>query len=356
MYKVEKMHMADIIEQINLYLTPQSLCEIWNKEQGRKNPQKPTAWEIIRDNDKFIYQLMESNIQLYAFLMEHESEIDKLRFIMVTLRNFKERLGIAEKYPIPQQEMKDIQEGLAGIKKLLKGINETYVFYNIEESTNKINRLMIINTAEEADGRSRKSRNSNAERLAALEEELELTDVAQGILPYDFEYTIAFDERIGAEMRYMAEYNTVVNEYGSDFSQLDGNLTVTDLAGEIDRVKFIAETLNALGLHIEEVNMDKMLLCSAYRYIDGIELQEIKRNAVNEVKKRLEIIRRHIRKNVTIKVYPDISYSLRDFERDLKRFVGNAENTKFLTKEDVQQLKDGLLSGLPSVPLAATYI
>lgn len=346
MYKVEKMHIADIIDQTNLYLTPQSLCEIWkSKDPIRENPQKPTAWELISKNENLIYQLNENDHQLYTFLLEHDSEIDKLRFIMVTLRNFKERLGMEDRYKISSQEKKDILEGIEGIKKLLKGINETYVFYNIEEETNKIIRLMIINTAEEVEGKNRKSRNSNVQRLEELEKELELVDVAQGILPYDFEYTIPFDQRIGSEMRYMAEYNTVINEYGSDFSQMDGNLTITDLAGEIDRVKFIDETLKTLWLHIEEVNMDKMLLCSAYRYIDGIELQEIKRNAVSEVKKRLDIIRRHIKKNVAITVFPDIQYSLRDFEKDLKRFVGNEENTKFLTKEDVQQLKDALVSG-----------
>ena len=66
MYKVEKMHMADIIDQTNLYLTPQSLCEIWNKKQERKNPKQPTGWEIIRGNDKFIYELLENHFQLYG--------------------------------------------------------------------------------------------------------------------------------------------------------------------------------------------------------------------------------------------------------------------------------------------------
>ena len=306
MYKVEKMHIADIIDQTNLYLTPQSLCEIWIKDAKRKDSHKPTAWEIISENERFIYQLMENDYQLYAFLLEHDSEIDKLRFIMVTLRNFRERLELEGKYKISDREKKDIQDGMEAIKKLLKGIDETFVFYNIDEDTNKIVKLMIINTAEESQGKSRKDRNANTKRLEEIEKELALDDIAQGIMAYDFEFTMAFDEKIGAEMRYMAEYNTIINEYGSDFTQLDGNLTATELAGQIDRVKFIDETIRTLWYHIEEVNMDKMLLCSAYRYIDGLELQEIKRNAINEVKNRLEIIRRHIKKNVTITIDKDI--------------------------------------------------
>lgn len=346
MYKVEKMHIADIIDETNLYLTPQSLCEIWkSKDAKRENPKKPTAWELISQNENLLQQLNENDHQLYNFLLEHDSEIDKIKFVMVTLRNFKERLGMEDKYKISSREKRDIQEGIDGIKRLLKDVNETYVFYNIEDETNKIIKLMIINSAEEVEGKDRKSRNSNAERLMALEEELDLGDVAQGIMAYDFEYTMAFDPKIGAEMRYMAEYNTIINEYGSDFSQMDPNLTVTDLASKIDRVKFIGETIRTLWLHIEEVNMDKMLLCAAYRYIDGFEEGEIKEGAASEVKNRLEIIRRHIKKNATITIYPDVKYSLRDFDKDLKRFVGKDENARFLRNEEIQQLKDALVTG-----------
>ena len=346
MYKVEKMHIADIIDLTNLYLTPQSLCEIWKTKTVRKEKNgKPTAWELISENERFIYHLSENDQQLYAFLIEHDSEIDKIRFVMVTLRNFKERLGLGYKYKIGAKEMQDIQDGIKGIKQLLKGINETYVFYNIGEETNKINKLMIINTKEVVEGKERRDRNANAERLEKIEEELDLYDLAQGIMAYDFEYTMAFDEKIGAEMRYMAEYNTIINEFGNDFSKFDGNLTVAELASQIDRVKFIEETLRTLWVHIEEVNMDKMLLCAAYRYIDGIEQGEIKKEAISEVKMRLDIIKKHIKKNVTISIYSNVQYSLRDFERDLKRFVGKEEQMEFFTKDDIKQIKEGLTNG-----------
>jgi len=346
MNRVEKMHIADIIDQTNLYLTPQSLCEIWKtREQIKTAEQKPTAWDKIRNNEKFINQLMENEYQLYIFLSEHDDEIDKVKFLMVSLRNYKERLNMADRFPISEQEMEDLQEGMAGIKRLLKGINETYVFYNIEEKTNKISYLMIINSAEEVEGKDRKNRNSNIKRLEELESELQLVDIAQGILPYDFEYTISFNKEIGAEMRYMAEYNTVINEYGNDFGQMDGNLTIGDLASKIDRVKFIGETMKTLWLHIEEVNMDKMLLCAAYRYLDGIELQEVKKEAISEIKRRLEIVKKYIKKNVTVTIFPDILYSTRDLEKDLKRFVYENEEVRYLSKEDIQQVKSSLLLG-----------
>ena len=231
MYRVEKMHIADIIDQTNLFITPQSLCEIWKpREQIKANQYKPSAWDLIRNDKKLISQLMEDEYKLYAFLLEHDSEIDKLKFLMVALRNYKQRLYFAEKYRVKPEEMKDIKDGIEGIKRLLKGVNETYVFYDVEDNTNKITQLMIINSAEEVQGIERKNRNSNSQRLREIEEELELDDIAQGILAYDIEHTLAFDKKVGQDMRYMAEYNTIINEYGSDFRKMEGNLTATELA------------------------------------------------------------------------------------------------------------------------------
>ena len=88
-----------------------------------------------------------------------------------------------------------------------------------------------------------------------------------------------------------------------------------------------------------------MLLCAAYRYIDGIEAGEVKKDSISEAKTRLEIIKKHIKKNLTITIYPDITYSIRDFEKDLKRFVGKGENTRYLLNEDIKQLKEALLNG-----------
>ncbi len=336
MNKLEKMSISDIIEQTRLCLSPNSLCEIWKPDS--------IAHEMLLNNDNMADQLINNKYQLYSFILEHENEIDKIKLLVILLKNYKETLDIPEHcQAIDPKELQKIQEGLEATKKLLAGINATYVFYNIDDKTNKITSLLIMNTLEEIQGKKRRDKDSNRKRLEELGKDIGLADVAQGILPRDFEYSIAIDERIGAEMRYMAEYNTLINEYGSNFPDKEEELA--NMASNTDRVKFIGETLITLWIHIEEVNMDKMLLCSAYRYIEGVENREIKKDEIGELKRRLEVIRKHIKKNVTVTIFPDILYSLRDFERDLKRFVGKGENVKFLYQEDIKQLKDALVSG-----------
>lgn len=345
MSKLEQMLLEEILNETNLYLTANSLYDIWKDEREIIPTNSPTAMQLFRQNRNLAYDLIGDINKLYEFLVKHESEIDKVKFVLVTLRASKERLRASAGFKTSSEEFKSIQQGVIGGSKLLKGINKTYVFHNVESGTNKITHLTVVNTAEEIEGKNRKERNSNLERLAKIEEKLQFPDVVQGILPIDLQWTMAFDENVGYEMRYMAEYNTIIEEYGKNPASIKENATMSELAGEIDRVKFIKETIRTLWLHIEEVNMDKMLLCAAYRYINGVELHEIKKDSVGTVKERLDIIRSQIKKNVTIDIYPDIKYSVREFEKDLKRFVGKEDNVEFLSTEEIKKFKDDILSG-----------
>ena len=338
MNKLDKMHILDIIGETNIYLTPSSLYEIWKKPEQSKTP----GLDRLKKEPNLARKLIEDEEELLYFLGMHDNEIDKTKFLIILLRNYKIRLSMTDSLKRGPQEIAIIEKAMNGIRKLLKGIDETYVFFNSDKTTQEITHLTIINTKEEAEG---KSKEANTKRLQELEKELQLADVAQGIFAYDLEFTIATKQQVGADMRKMVEFNTVLKEHDYDISKIDRSRSMTDLACEIDRVKFIYETIKTLWLHIEEVNIDKMLLCSAFRYIEGIEDKDIKRDAEGEVKRRLEIIRRHIKKNVSITVFPDIPYSLRDFDRDLKRFVGKGENVKFLLNEDIKQLREGLLNG-----------
>lgn len=346
MKKIDQMLLEEILNETNLYLTANTLYDIWKDERKSKpDPNNPTALQLFRQDRNLVNDLIGNINYLYEFLVMHENEMDKVKFVLVILRNCKERLKASAGFKTTPEELKSIQDGMVGIKKLLNGINKTYVFQNVESGTKLIKHLTVINTVEEVEGINRKERNSNSDRLAEIEEKLQFPDIVQGILPIDLQWTMAFEENVGYEMRYMAEYNTIINEYGDKLDGVKENISMAELVGEIDRVKFIKETIRTLWLHIEEVNMDKMLLCAAYRYINGVELQEIKKESIDAVKERLDIIRSLIKKNITINIYPDITYSVRDFDRDLKRFVGRKDNFDFISMEEVNQFKDAILAG-----------
>lgn len=343
MNKLEKMHIADIIDLTNLYLTPRSLFEIWKDEEGV--PENLSGHQILLKNREFAIELVENEVQLYTFLINHDSEIDKFKFLMTLLINYKERLSMVGGMRIEPEEMDLIQKGLKEIKQLLRGIDKTIVHYNMDASGNRITHLTIVNTKEELEGKDRKERNSNRKRLQALKEDTDFADIMQGIFSSDIEFSIAFDRTIGSDIRYMVEYNTIMKEYSDRLDELNRSLPADKIASKIDRIKFVEEMAIALEEHIEEINMDKLLLCSAYRYIEGIEQGYIKKSAVEEVKKRLDIIRKHIEKNSKVIIYPDTSYTIKDLERDLTRFIGKEGNVTYLSKEDIGQLRDALLAG-----------
>ena len=345
MNELEKMHISEIIDMTNLFLTPRSLFEIWKDEEVSDIPENLSAHKILLKNPKLAEELAENEFQLYTFLINHDREIDKFKFVMTLLINYQERLAMSEGIQIMPEEMDMIQKGIKGVKKLLKGIDRTIVHYNMANDGSKISCLTVLNAKEVLEGKSRKERNSNRKRLEALKVDADFVDIIQSIFATDIEYTIAYDTTIGSEIRYMIEYNTVMREYKDRLDEIDTNLPVSKIASQIDRVKFVEEIADDLENHIEEINMDKLLLCSAYRYIEGMEQGWIKKDVAEELKRRLLIIRKHIEKNPKVTIYPDISYTLKDLERDLTRFIGKEKNVTYLPKSDCEKLREMLLTG-----------
>lgn len=346
MSKLEKMKVIDIMEITNLYLTEESLFEIWKEDDEISDiPEDLSGHKQLLKDPNLAKELMANSFMLAKFLDDHDSEIDKFKFVMTLLINYKERLNMYRGTKIDSEEMNTIQTGIAGIKRLLKGIDRTVVYYNMNDAGDRITHLKIVNSKEELEGKNRKERNSNSKRLQELKKDIDFVDITQSLFLDDIEYAVAFDSTIGSDIRYMIEYNTIMREYKGRLDELDGTIPVYKIAAEMDKFKFVEEMADDLEKHIEEINMDKLLLCSAYRFIEGLEEGWIKRDVAEEVKRRLLIIKKHIEKNPRIIVYPDISYTIRDLDRDLARFIGKENNVTYLSKEDIGQLRDALLTG-----------
>lgn len=342
MYKVEKMHIADIMEKTNLYLSKQSLYEIWKQPtENAKTSYFPTALELL-ENEEFADRLIDNEMQLYSFLLEHDDEIDKVSFVMTLLRLYKEKLSKEGMVNSDSREIQGVLNGIESIRKLIKDIDKTFVFYNLDERTNQISHLTILNTQEEVKGINRKDKNSNVQRLQEIKKEADFSCIVEAVLPSDLQYIIAFDSQVGAEMRYMIDYNTIVREAGDN---VDGSRSMQELAKEIPAIKFIEESVRTIEMHIEELNMDKLLLCSICRYLSAAKCGLIREEDIPEVKRRVEIARKHIKKNVTIEIETGQYYSIRDCEQDMKRFVGRLGNIRYLSDAEVQELKNAVLTG-----------
>lgn len=343
--KLEKMNITDIIDITNLYLTPRSLFEIWRDDDEVPGLMaKYSGRRALLENKGLADQLVSNEYELYTFLMEHEGEISRLKFVTTLLVNYKERLKILGEFINDKKEKEMIYQGIEGIRKLIKGIDNTIVHYNMSRDGKEITSLTILNTKEEASGIERRERNTNRNRLKEIEEEIELGDIVQSFFSADIEYFVAFNEIIGAELRHMIEYNTVMKEAKNNIQILDKTKTIAQIASEINRVRFIDEIIKAVKKHIEELNIDKLLLCSAYRYVEGMELGYIKKESAEEVKRRLLILQKNIKKNTMLKMNQDTPYTPKDMEQDIKRFIGK-ENVTYLSEDEAEQLREALLTG-----------
>lgn len=344
MNKIEKMHIADIIDETNIYFTLGTLFEIWkNPSKKADNPEEMSALEILAKEDGLLDRLLQNEFELYGFLIEHDNEIDKTKFVVTILKNFKDRLSKLGAIKIDANEQKLIEEGIVGIKKLLKGIDETYVYYNFDRKDERLTHLTILNTAEETGEKTRKKKTANMQRLQALKAKENLINIIQGLTLSDIEDVIANDRKIGEALRYMTEYNTLVSQYGTSMKGLEE--LSPELAKRVDRRTYAQEVANTLESYIEEINMDKLLLCSAYRYVEGLEEGTIPDELAINVKERLETIKRHIEKNPKISMSKDASYSVKEFEKDLKRFVKTGDDVIFLKEKDIQEFREGVLNG-----------
>ena len=119
MNKVERMHISDIIDQTNLFLTTNSLYEIWKMPSKEQQSQKGTALDLLR-NPEFVAQMIDNDFELYRFLIEHDNEIDKPKFLITLYKNYKERLSLVGTGIVKPEEIKELQKGLEGVMRLLK--------------------------------------------------------------------------------------------------------------------------------------------------------------------------------------------------------------------------------------------
>lgn len=344
MNKIEKMHIADIIDKTNIYFTLETLFEIWkNPTEKANSPESMSALEILAKEEGVLDRLLQNELDLYTFLIEHNDEIDKTKFVATILKNFKDRLSKIGAIKIDANEQKLIEEGIQGAKNLLKGIDETYVYYNFDRNDERLTHLTILNTAEETGEKVKKKKTINTQRLQELKSEGNLMNIFQGLKTSDIEDVIANDKKIGEGLRYMTEYNTLLSQYGTAMKGLEE--LSSELTKRVDRKIYAQELVNTLESYIEEVNMDKLLLCTAYRYIEGLETGSVPDNLVINVKEIIEKIKKHIEKKPKISLSKDESYSIKELEEDLKRFVYEEDKVVFLQEKDIKKIREGILNG-----------
>lgn len=328
---------------------------------------------IMNTNDtEFLQRFLEevdSSENLYQYIQSQirgdEDKIDKLSLIIVTLSNYlKNYKGIISSIrKSGDRAIEDIQsredlfnEFIEEAKKILGDIKKTV--YILKFASEKESFLEILDSQELVTGRKR---TQNSEKLQELKDQgLELGEIANSIVLTDLAGLIC-DMELGGLIRYQAFYNTGAQKgliKKENRTLITPEEHIDSLRDQMTYEEMLPHVIQALEDSIEYIDFDKLLLCSAYRYIDLLESQvEIPEVEEEEVARRLKIIQNYLKgKNVKIQgkiekqifdsddeeyEYADISYRVKDFEKDMKKYRG----TKYFSKNRINKIKEKLLLG-----------
>jgi len=358
MSKLDRMTIGEIITRTGLCLTSEAIQDIWKidavPQRNMFNPDGASAIEKLKIKN-FADELIQegTSVELSKFLFGHESEMDKVKFVLNILRTYKQSL---EKGGLSPEKEKEYRSGLAQCQNLLKDVNKTYVYYVRESESGKIESLSIINTKDEAEGKERRRKQKNVERLEVLEKEQPLSEIVAALSTIDVQFVIPYLREIGEELKFMIEYNTALDEVGGDFEVLMKMCEVTgfyNIIAGLEKSKFNAEMTRVLRTYIEEIDLDKLLLCCGIRSIEELERGKVGQENAAEIYTRLQTIQKHLKKNSKLEIPSEtkesVFYDTNDLATDMKRFVVSKDGVKYFSIEKCKELRIAIIEGIISL-------
>ncbi len=355
MRKIDRMTITQIISETGLRLTEQALRDIWNldvePEPNIFNEDGVSAVKQL-ENDVLVKELIsEDNTgQLARFLFAHEKEIDKVKLVLNILRVYKDAL---QKDELSLEKRHESRAGIEACNRLLKDVDETFVYYIRDIKTARIESISIVNTREEAGVKPRDRKLKNVERLQALESEEELSNIVGAMEPKNVQYVIPYSMQIGEELRFVIEFNTALDILGGDFQEFTRISRETGFdrfVSGIEPAQFTPEMTRIIRTYIEEIDIDKMLMCSAVKILKALENKEIEKDEIPRVHKILKVIQKHIKKNSSLEFYSSrhkrsMRFDTRDLDFEMKKFIVNGEEVDYYTSEKCQRLRIDILTG-----------
>lgn len=354
MRKLNEMILKDIIDEIGINISEETLYAIWKThvkpERHVFNPEGKSALTRLEDGD-LVAKLIKSKVELAKFLYAHEGELNKVKFVMTMLRQYRSDLesGILTS----EQREKAIQR-IQKARAILRGTDETFVYYNKNEDTGKIESITIENTKDVAQGKERNVKRGNRERIDMLGEE-DFWGIVEPLIPSDIK-KIAYSKSIGEELRFLIEYNSMLEKYNGDTQKLAEMMKKQGVDRGFEEIlqtlghrDFLEEMEQTLRTYIEEIDVDKMYLMSALRFFAAVEHGRIIEGQIPEVYRRLKLIQAHTKKNSKIIFSKPgekkVSYGTRELDIDMRRFIVIGENVSYLPCEKCNELRMRIMLG-----------
>lgn len=375
MSRVSEMSLSDILEETDIIMRETDISFIHSD---------PAIVKEFREKFK---NGTDSREEVKQFLIDNECKIPeeertakKEKLLLLLVKNYKENIQTIENHlPILKEQfsrdnsqknftqlanirvqLKQQQENLEKAIRLGKGIEQilTYYYYDNRE---KRYRILVIDSKEYIDGK-KISAGKERRRFDKIDlefkegnpdEELGFEFVLQSMLLTDVSKTFS-DAQFGSDIRTMILENIALEKDLISKRELDVLRNMEEEHREFidNNVPYDKESLtrvkSALRDYVQYIDMDKLLLISAYRFNEALEKGNINDNMHIVVKEILHGILNNIKADnarfsdqLQDKYNPDydqieVMYSV----EDIKKCISQFSKDRYLTTSKIAEYKE----------------
>ena len=359
-----KIKMKDIVDNIEIKIRAEEMVYCFNDSNDIK--------EFIESYQK-IKKIQYDD--LVDFFLKNEDKIDKKRFLLLQIKNYKEYIkDLKDKIKkvsnneiqalIYLSELKTQEKMLAKLLKYVKGVNNiAFGVYCYDTNTQRYE-VKILDSKEIIDGKPKHNK-QNIERYDKINSNPVFNELAgnsldtnqpvgmewllQAIILTDL-YAVFNDSNLGEYIRTMILENHILDENIITKEEL------TLLRKEsFDRYnKFIEEntifekTLGELNKtlrqYVDYLDMDKLILVAAFRFIEGIENKNIQETeklyqTLNEILKLINDNTKEFKYTIQDGNDPQKVKEIKFSEKDIRQCLAQFTSNSYLTKADINEYK-----------------
>lgn len=370
MSKIDKTSISNILIKTDLIMRETDIMYFCEDEKAIEEFLK------LKKTDK------QDGKKIKEFFMNHEKDIDKEKLLLLTIKNYKTNLNnisarvdeIKRELSVSKGRLELVKE-IATLKeqfnsqmlkldraiKLAKGSTKVLSAYGYDEEEDIF--YVEATTYQELIGNNTNSK--NRKNFKNLDEYLNKQDpdneagmeyVIQAILLTDL-YEVFADEQLGNYIRTMILENSAIRNgvttkdeliYLKSKEEFDKYSDIVDNTEFYDMLPYIKKVLYQ---YADYLDLDKLLLVSAYRFEEVLEDKSFNKQNTKAVENLLQIIKDNIKdKSKTLSCQlqsktenyelENVEYSYKDLKECLSRFVEG----EYLTKESICTYREQVMN------------
>lgn len=361
---VSKMSLKEILDEIELMLRENDIVYFCDDAE--------VILEFIRKYNK---ENRPKADEVREYLIAHEDVIDKEKLVLLIAKNYMDNIELMEErmreVRLQQRNHENEEEltsllvqnriqraQLSDIIRMGKGMNTCITFYYYDENENR--NIVSVLDSEEVIDRKPKNKSKNLRRLKAIDEffnkegsdkDVGLEYIMQSILLTDL-CAIFPTEKFGSDIRIMVIENELMRRGIKSFEELQALRTpenaekYNEVIDETDFKGILPYLKQTLMEYSAYVDVDALLLVSAYRFYTQLENNFIDPNSFKNTRDLLEGILKNVKPNSAISCRLqnkiDGSYDPMDVQysaKQLKKCISQFTKTRYVTEPEIEEYR-----------------